>query len=58
MQEVIDHARPAYMDDWTEFTRAAFAISREAFADFIAAQAAGGASAAGEGHRGTAAALT
>jgi hypothetical protein len=30
------------MDDWTEFTRAAFAIPHEAFADFIAAQTAGG----------------
>jgi len=42
MQEVVDQARPSYMDDWTEFTRAALAISREMFADFIAAQAAGG----------------
>ncbi len=42
MQEVVDRARPSYMDDWTEFTRAAFGVSPEAFADFIAAQAAGG----------------
>jgi hypothetical protein len=42
MQEVMDNARPSYMDDWTEFTRAAFAIPHEAFADFIAAQTAGG----------------
>jgi hypothetical protein len=43
MQEVLDQARPSYMDDWSEFTRAARALSREALDDFIAAQAAGGA---------------
>ena len=43
MQDVMDKARPAYFDDWPEFTRAASAISRDALADFIAAQAAGGA---------------
>jgi hypothetical protein len=42
MQEVVDQARPSYMDDWTEFTRASVALSREMLADFIAAQAAGG----------------
>jgi hypothetical protein len=42
MQEVVDQARPSYMDDWTEFTRAVVAISREMLADFISAQAAGG----------------
>jgi hypothetical protein len=42
MQEVVDQARPSYMDDWTEFTRASLALSPEMFADFIAAQAAGG----------------
>jgi hypothetical protein len=43
MQDVMDRARPAYFDDWPEFSRAASAISRDALADFIAAQAAGGA---------------
>jgi hypothetical protein len=43
MQEVVDQARPSYMDDWSEFTRAARALSRDALADFIAAQTAGGA---------------
>ena len=43
MQEVMDQARPAYFDDWPEFTRAASGISRDALADYIAAQAAGGA---------------
>jgi hypothetical protein len=43
MQEVMDQARPAYFDDWPEFSRAATAISRDAIADYIAAQAAGGA---------------
>jgi hypothetical protein len=42
MQEVVDQARPSYMDDWSEFTRAARAMSRDTLADFIAAQAAVG----------------
>jgi hypothetical protein len=42
MQEVVDHARPAYFDDWPEFSRAAAAVSRDTMVDFIAAQAAGG----------------
>ncbi len=42
MQEVVDQARPSYMDDWTAFTSAARAMSREMMADFIAAQTAGG----------------
>jgi hypothetical protein len=43
MQEVMDQARPAYFDDWAEFSRAAAAISRDVLTDYIAAQAAGGA---------------
>jgi hypothetical protein len=43
MQDVMDRARPAYFDDWPEFSRAASAISRDALGDYIAAQAAGGA---------------
>jgi hypothetical protein len=42
MQEVMDHARPAYFDDWSGFSRAASALSRDNLIDFIAAQTAGG----------------
>jgi len=42
MQEVMDQARPAHFDDWSEFSRAAIAVSRDTLVDYIAAQAAGG----------------
>jgi hypothetical protein len=42
MQEVVDQAQPAHFDDWSEFSRAALAISQNRLADYIAAQAAGG----------------
>ena len=42
MQDVMDRARPAYFDDWPEFSRAALAVNRERLVDYIAAQAAGG----------------
>ena len=43
MQEVMDQAQPAFFDDWSEFSRAAMAISRDTLADYIASQAAVGA---------------
>jgi hypothetical protein len=43
MQEVVDEARPAYFDDWTGFIRATRAVTKDRLADYIAAQAAGGA---------------
>jgi hypothetical protein len=43
MQEVVDEARPAYFDDWTGFSRATRAVSKDRLTDYIAAQAAGGA---------------
>jgi hypothetical protein len=43
MQEVMDQARPAHYDDWSEFGRAAIAVSRDRLVDYIAAQTAGGA---------------
>ena len=42
MQEVIDQARPAHFDDWSGFSRAASAITRDSLVDYIAAQTAGG----------------
>jgi hypothetical protein len=42
-QEVIDQARPAHFDDWSGFSRAASALTRDNIVDYIAAQAAGGA---------------
>ncbi len=42
MQEVLDQARPAYFDDWSGFSRAASALSRDNLIDYIAAQTAGG----------------
>ena len=42
MQEVMDQARPAYFDDWSGFSRAASALSRDNLIDYIAAQTAGG----------------
>jgi hypothetical protein len=43
MQEVLDQSRPAYFDDWSGFSRAASALSRDRLIDYIAAQTAGGA---------------
>ena len=43
MQEVLDQARPAFYDDWAEFSRAAVALKRGMVEDYIAAQTAGGA---------------
>jgi len=42
MQEVIDQARPAHFDDWSGFSRAASALTRDNLVDYIAAQTAGG----------------
>lgn len=42
MQDVLDSARLAYHDDWTEFSRAAGAIDKDLIADYISALAAGG----------------
>jgi hypothetical protein len=42
-QEVVDQARPAHFDDWSGFSRAALAVSRDNLVDYIAAQTAGGA---------------
>jgi len=42
-QDVLDQARPAHMDDWSGFSRAASALSRDNLVDYIAAQTAGGA---------------
>ena len=42
MQEVLDQARPAYFDDWSGFSRAASALSRDNLIDYIAAKTAGG----------------
>jgi hypothetical protein len=42
-QEVIDQARPAHFDDWSGFSRAASALTRDNIVDYIAAQTAGGA---------------
>jgi hypothetical protein len=42
MLEVLDRARPAHFDDWSGFSRAASAISRDSLIDYIAAQTAGG----------------
>ena len=42
MQEVLDQAQPAHIDDWSGFSRAASAISRDSLIDYIAAQTAGG----------------
>jgi hypothetical protein len=42
MQEVLDQARPALFDDWSGFSRAASALSRDSLVDYIAAQTAGG----------------
>jgi hypothetical protein len=41
-QEAMYQARPAHFDDWSGFSRAASAISRDALVDYIAAQTAGG----------------
>ncbi len=43
MQEAIDRARPAGFDDWSGFSRAASAITRDSLVDYIASQTAGGA---------------
>lgn len=42
MQQVVDAAQPSYYDDWPGVIRAATSISRDAFVDYIAAQAANG----------------
>lgn len=42
MQDVLDSARLAYHDDWTEFSRAAGALDKDQIADYISALAAGG----------------
>jgi hypothetical protein len=42
MQEVIDQARPTSLDDWSGFSRAASAITRDSLVDYIASQTAGG----------------
>jgi hypothetical protein len=42
MQEVIDQARPAHFDDWSGFSRAASALTRDSLVDYIATQTAGG----------------
>ena len=42
MQDVLDQARPAHFDDWSGFSRAASALSRDSLVDYIAAQTAGG----------------
>ena len=42
MQEVLDQARPAHFDDWSGFSRAANALTRDSLVDYIAAQTAGG----------------
>ncbi len=42
MQEVIDQARPAHFDDWSGFSHAASALTRDSLVDYIAAQTAGG----------------
>ena len=42
MQEAIDQARPANFDDWSGFSRAASAITRDSLVDYIASQTAGG----------------
>jgi hypothetical protein len=42
MQEVLDQARPAHFDDWSGFSRAASALTRDSLVDYIAAQTAGG----------------
>jgi hypothetical protein len=42
MQEVMDQARPAHLDDWSGFSRAASALTRDRLVDYIAAQTAGG----------------
>jgi hypothetical protein len=42
MQEVIDQSRPAHFDDWSGFSRAASALTRDNLVDYIAAQTAGG----------------
>jgi hypothetical protein len=42
MQEVIDQARPAHFDDWSGFSRAATALTRDNLVDYIASQTAGG----------------
>jgi hypothetical protein len=42
MQDVLDQARPAHFDDWSGFSRAASALSRDNLVDYIAAQTAGG----------------
>jgi hypothetical protein len=42
MQDVLDAARLAYQDDWTEFSRAARELDKDQIADYISALAAGG----------------
>jgi hypothetical protein len=42
MQDVLDSARLAYYDDWTEFSRAASALDDVQIADYVSALAAGG----------------
>jgi len=42
MQDVLDQSRPAHFDDWSGFSRAASALSRDRLVDYIAAQTAGG----------------
>jgi hypothetical protein len=41
-QEALYQARPAHLEDWSGFSRAASALSRDALVDYIAAQTAGG----------------
>jgi hypothetical protein len=42
MQDVLDAAQPAYFDDWSQFGRAAAAISNDRIVDYVAALTAGG----------------
>ena len=42
MQDVLDHAQPAFFDDWPAFERTARELPRERLNDYIAALAAGG----------------
>ena len=48
MQEVIDQARPAHFDDWSGFSRAASAITRDNLVDYIAVADRGRAAHAGD----------
>lgn len=43
MQDVLDEARPAFLDDWPTFERTARGLRRERLSDYLAALSAGGA---------------